>query len=248
MHYDENGYTGYLTSVEGPLPGTSDTTRFTYDGFGRVRTITSTDGYTLTYDYDAADRVTRTTYPDTTYEQFAYNRLDRSVSRDRLGRQTFYEYSNLRQLTKIEDPLNRITRLGWCHCGALRTLIDPLGRATTWHYDVQGRMIDKTYADSSKIGYIYEDTPAASSGTLMRKASSRNTSIILMTPSGSSATQTPPFQPHRSATPTIPSTTVWPRWWTGQGPRRTLATPSRRHPRSVPEGLHPSMVHCPMTR
>jgi YD repeat-containing protein len=38
--------------------------RFTYGAFARVRTFTDSEGWTVTYDYDAADRVTKVTYPD----------------------------------------------------------------------------------------------------------------------------------------------------------------------------------------
>ena len=85
--YDTAGH-GYLQSVTGPVAGA--TTTYTYDTFGRVRTTTDADGYTLTMDYDPLDRLTKTTYPDGTYEQRTYYRLDVAESRDRLGRITRY--------------------------------------------------------------------------------------------------------------------------------------------------------------
>jgi RHS repeat-associated protein len=157
LSYDTNGY---LLSIDGPLPGTNDVTSFSYDGFGRVRTLTRPDGYTLTFDYDAMDRVTLVTHPDGTFEQFAYDRLDRTIDRDRLGRQTHYTYNSLRQLTQLEDPLNRITRLGWCACGSLTSITDPLGRTTSSQYDFEKRVTGKLYADGSKITYNY-DTAAS---------------------------------------------------------------------------------------
>lgn len=153
LSYDVNGF---LTSIDGPLPGTSDTTTLTYDATSRVRTITDSDGYTVTYDYDVMDRPTKITYPDATFEQFTYDRLDRTVSRDRLGRQTLYTYNSLQQLLQVQDALNRIVRFDWCRCGALRSLADALGRVTSWQHDVQGRPMDKQYADGSKIRYVYE--------------------------------------------------------------------------------------------
>ena len=64
---------GHLTSMDGPLPGSSIT--FTYDSVGRVRTKTDESGYTLTFDYDALDRLTKITFPDGTFDQFTYTRL-----------------------------------------------------------------------------------------------------------------------------------------------------------------------------
>jgi RHS repeat-associated protein len=147
---------GYLTSIEGPLPQAS--TSFTYDAYGRMRTSTDVAGYTLTYDYDDLDRVTRITYPDSTFEEFTYERLDVTVIRDRAGRKISFEYNNLRQVTKQTDALSREILFQWCKCGDLRTLTDPLGRATTWRHDVQGRVQCKEYVDGSKITYLYENT------------------------------------------------------------------------------------------
>ena len=45
-----------------------------------------TDGYVLTNYNDNLDRVVKTTYPDGTYEQTIYNRLDAGWQRDRAGR------------------------------------------------------------------------------------------------------------------------------------------------------------------
>jgi RHS repeat-associated protein len=154
-HYDSNGY---LTSVDGPLPGTDDIISLTYDSFGRLRTKTHESGYILTFDYDALDRLTKVTYPDSTFDEFAYTGLDCTLMRDRAGRQTSFEYNSVRQMVKRTDPLNRITLFQWCKCGALKALVDPMGRATKWRHDVQGRIKSKEYADGSKVVYLYETT------------------------------------------------------------------------------------------
>lgn len=153
--YDPNGY---LLSIDGPLPGTNDTTTATYDGFGRIRTLTDVSGYTATFDYDNFDRVTRITHPDSTFEQFTYDRLDLVQMQDRAGRQTSYQFNSMGELTQMTDPLNRVTGGEWCRCGAFKSLSDPLGRATSWIYDVQGRRIAKQYPDGSQIKFIYENT------------------------------------------------------------------------------------------
>src|SRR5262245_26167180 len=71
MAYDANGY---LTNITGAISGA--TTDFTYDGYGRVYTVTDAEGYTLTYNYDALDRPTKVIYPDGTYEEMVYDKLD----------------------------------------------------------------------------------------------------------------------------------------------------------------------------
>lgn len=152
--YDSDGY---LTSATGPL-GAADATTWTHDSFGRVQAITDNSSYTLTYGYDAADRITTITYPDATFYRLSYSLLDRTSITDRAGRQTTFEYNNMRQLTMRTDPLNRVTKFEWCKCGSLRRLADPLGRGTTWRHDLQGRLSSKEYADGTRITYVYEDT------------------------------------------------------------------------------------------
>lgn len=154
--------TGYLSSIDGPLADTSDTTNYTHDLYGRVRTVTSPGGHTLTYDYDALDRPTLVTYPDGTKEQFSYQRedgkkiLDLTHHKDRENRWTLFAYNALRQRTAIVDPLNRVTQFNWCYCGSLQDLYDPEGKRTQWSYDIGARLTGKTYADGRQEIYTYD--------------------------------------------------------------------------------------------
>src|SRR5262249_53771457 len=134
-HYDANGY---RKSVDGPLPGVTDTTTWSYDAVGRIHAKTDVSGYTLTFAYDNLDRLTKITFPDVTFDQFTFTLLDRTLVQDRSGRKTTFVFNNVRQMTKQTDPLNRATLFEWCKCGALRRLTDPMGRTTTWRHDVQG--------------------------------------------------------------------------------------------------------------
>src|SRR6185369_7909740 len=54
--------------------------------------------------------------------------------------------------------LGRVTRFDWCKCGDLKSVIDALGRATTWRHDIQGRVTAKEYADGSQVSFEYEKT------------------------------------------------------------------------------------------
>ena len=155
FNYDANGY---LLSVDGPISGTADSTWFTYNARGLARTVTDSENYTLTFDYDNFDRPTRVTYPDGTYEEVTYNRLDAVVTRDRVGHLTQRSYDANRRLVAVQDALDRVTRFNWCGCGALEGLVDPMGRTTQWFYDLQGRTTAKQYVDGSRIEYHYEAT------------------------------------------------------------------------------------------
>jgi len=148
---------GFLISADGPLPGTSDLYTATYDVFGRIRTRTDESGYTLTINYDDMDRVTKVNFPDSTFHQFTYDRLDQVSIQDRAGRRTFMDYDAMRQLKKRTDPLGRTTHFQWCRCGSIKSLTDSMGRTTSWLTDVQGRPFAKQFADGSQITYHYEN-------------------------------------------------------------------------------------------
>jgi RHS repeat-associated protein len=153
LSYDTNAC---LTNILGALPGATAT--FTYDSYGRLRTTTDSQGYTVTYDYDALNRPTKVTYPDGTYQQMVYDKLDAVLIKDRCGHWVRSIYDAQRHLTVVEDALGRITSLDWCTCGSLAGITDPLGQTTTWLRDLQGRVTTKIYADGTQINYAYENT------------------------------------------------------------------------------------------
>jgi RHS repeat-associated protein len=176
---------GYLQSITGPVAGA--VTQFTYDGFGRLRTTTDSAGYTVTTDYDAIsgdptktmDRVAKVTYPDGTYEEITYDRLDPEWTRDRLGRWSRKFYDPLRRLIVAQDPLYRITIYDWCNCGSLEGITDPNQNTTSWVRDIQGRVTDKIYSDLSSMHYTYENTTSRLKSTTDAKGQSTNYSYFL---------------------------------------------------------------------
>jgi RHS repeat-associated protein len=152
--YDTNEF---IILIDGPLSGTNDLVKITYDGLGRMRTKTDESGYTLIFEYDDMDRLVKILHPDSTFDQFFYNRLDVTNVVDRAGRQTIFEFDNIRQMKKKTDPLGQVTLFEWCRCGNIKSLTDPMGRTTTWLTDVQSRPIAKQYGDGSQVTYLYEN-------------------------------------------------------------------------------------------
>ncbi len=47
-------------------PCTPRTTSLSHDSFGRLSSMSDSEGYSVTYDYDALDRLTKISYPDQT--------------------------------------------------------------------------------------------------------------------------------------------------------------------------------------
>jgi len=151
--YNSNGY---LQSVTRPATGAA--TSYTYDSYGRTRTVTNSEGYTLTYDYDSLDRETKVTYPDASYEESLYERLDPVRTRDRLGRWTHSTYDALRRVSATTDPLGRTMTQQWCSCGRMEAFIDANGNRTDWERDIQGRVTKEIRANGSEWLYGYETT------------------------------------------------------------------------------------------
>ena len=133
-------------------------TSFTYDSYGRLQTTTAPDGYALAYDYDLLDRRTRIAYPDATYEETVYSKLDEEKHRDRLGRWTHTFHDALRRPASSRDATGDTTTQTWCACGSLDKVTDGKQGAITWERDVQGRITREVRSDGSDWLYIYENT------------------------------------------------------------------------------------------
>ena len=85
VNYVHDKTSRLLTEVN--VAGTGLQETLTYDPFDRVRTWTSTEGFTLTYDYDALDHLTKVTYPDGTGYRYLYDAAGRIVAVDDLAGQ-----------------------------------------------------------------------------------------------------------------------------------------------------------------
>jgi len=131
---------------------------YTYDAYDRVATVTDSEGWVVTYSYDAADRVTKVSYPDGTSESRAYTNLDLTSVTDRIGRVWAYVYDADRRLMKVTDPAGQATLFGYNGIGEVTSRQDPKGNITRWAYDVEGRLTQKTYADTTTLTYAYETT------------------------------------------------------------------------------------------
>ena len=171
---------GCLASITSPpFNSVSAVTAFTYDSFNRVRTVTDSDSYTVTTDYDNLDRKIKITYPDTTFEQFQYTdnvtgvmTLDLTASRDRRGLWAYRHYNANQQMDSITDPANRTTQYGYCTCGALTSITDPKQQTTAFNRDIQSRVYQKIFKDGTTIDYLRRPNRAQHGGSDSRLKSS----------------------------------------------------------------------------
>jgi RHS repeat-associated protein len=156
---------GYLISITSPpFNGTSARTDLTYDEANRVKEVTKEpDHYKVTTFYDEIDRKTLVRYPDETSEEFIYVDLDTGAPRlnatrayHRDGRFTDRHYNANRQIDSFTDPLGRTTHFSWCPCGGVEILTDPNGHVTIFNRDIQNRVYQKYFADTTTITYLFE--------------------------------------------------------------------------------------------
>jgi hypothetical protein len=74
------------------------------------------------------NRPTKRTYPDTTFDETVYEKLDAVQTRDRLGRWSRTSYDAVRRVTAMREPAGRTITQEWCGCGSLDALGDANGK------------------------------------------------------------------------------------------------------------------------
>ncbi|MBQ3510603.1 MAG: hypothetical protein IJA90_11385 [Peptococcaceae bacterium] len=95
-------------------------TSYTYDGNGNTTSMTTPDGVT-SYEYDALDRLIKTTSPDGTVET--------------------YEYDKLGQMTAVTDKNGNRTQYVIDGNGNIVQTIDALGTVASFTYDKVGNLV-----------------------------------------------------------------------------------------------------------
>lgn len=153
IHLNYHATTKQLTGI---VDQAGTTTSVAFDPKGRLQSVTSIDGYTVTMQYDDLDRLVQSAYPDGTYEQIGYDKLDPTWFRDREGRWTRAWYNLNRKPVAVRDPQGQTTTFDWCRCGSLKRITDPQGRVTIWDYDADGRLLKKVFPDGRMASYAYE--------------------------------------------------------------------------------------------
>jgi YD repeat-containing protein len=127
---------GNLTSVDGPLAGTGDTTVNAYDALNRLRQVTD---------------------PNNGITQYAYNGLDQLSSvTDPRNLATSYNYDGLSNLNSQVSPDTGTTNNTYDAAGNLLTQTDAKGQVTTYAYDALNRVATITSHDGSKQTYTYD--------------------------------------------------------------------------------------------
>ncbi len=138
--------------------------QFTYTYYlnGNQRSKTDESGTTY-YEYNDRGYLTRTTYPDASYDAYAYdacgNRTEKlSVSQEIVNDRTIYTYNNSNQLTKRESTIpghmtqGVLSLLQSINYGGITYYV------TEYEYDNNGNMISSVYEHNTDDEYAITQT------------------------------------------------------------------------------------------
>ncbi|HEV7925093.1 MAG TPA: cysteine peptidase family C39 domain-containing protein, partial [Verrucomicrobiae bacterium] len=113
-------------------------------------------GLVASHTWDNLQRLTSTTFPDSTFTSNIYANLDRIETVDRLGNQTKYGYDSLRHLVAVTNALTNVALFKYCSCGALESVQDMLGHVTSFSYDIAGRRVNIAFPDTTSVSNNYD--------------------------------------------------------------------------------------------
>ncbi|XHL98542.1 MAG: putative Ig domain-containing protein [Microcoleus anatoxicus] len=158
FEYDKNGR---RVTVELPLAQSS---RTTYDEVGNVKTVTDFNGNTVTYGYDAENRLTSKQFSvkgesPVTFTYTPSGQIKTVVD----GRgTTIFNYDELGRLVSRKDPdgpylgSGATIEYGYDAAGNRTEVRTPAG-VTQYGYDEQNRLKKVTDPDNSETKYFYDD-------------------------------------------------------------------------------------------
>ena len=156
---------GMLDASGAPSPIQDRVTEMTYDGVGRVGTVTYPDEGVTTYDYDSAGRVTTETAQETdvlarttSYEYFTSGLLESETLPDPDGGGPLtspvieHDYDPVGNETETSDERGKVWLTDYSAANLPTRETDPLGNETDLVYDVAGRVTQRKGVDHDGDG------------------------------------------------------------------------------------------------
>ncbi len=131
---------------------------FGRDELGNVLAFTNALGQITIWTRDTNHLVTRIDYPDTTYEEFAYNGFGQ-VTQHRLksGGTNAYAYATNGLCTHFTNALGYVTAYTYDAYDRLASVTDARGNTNGYTYDARGYLVKVTQADGSWVGFGYDN-------------------------------------------------------------------------------------------
>ena len=150
-----------LASIAG-AQSPSATVSFDYDNAGNLTKTTDGLQHTTTYGYDALSRRTSATDQATGVTRYTYDALDQLTSvTDARQILTVYTIDGLGNLTQTASGDTGATINTYDEAGNLTSRTDARQQKTTYQYDALDRLTLVTYADNATVVYTYDQGPNA---------------------------------------------------------------------------------------
>jgi YD repeat-containing protein len=142
--------------------GFNNTIVYTYDSKGNTLTEQIKDSSdslqkSLSYSYDALNRLRRITNPDSSYTEYTYDfHWNRKSVRDPRANTTNYTYDLLDRLTSVNQPGSVDTVFGYNMNDNLTSVTDDNNNTTQYKYDDKGRVYQVISPDTGTTTYTYD--------------------------------------------------------------------------------------------
>jgi RHS repeat-associated protein len=160
--YDEVGSTIQVLGAASTTP-----TGLSYDKVANLKTVTDGRGKTTTNTFDALNRVTQVSNPESQTVKYAYNAQDAVTShKDGRNLETTFVANGFGDAIQEVSP-DRGTRTYWYDlAGRMTKLVDGDGEETDFSYDNAGRLLTKTFpgASGETVTYTYDSTASGNKG------------------------------------------------------------------------------------
>lgn len=154
--YDANGKLSKIADSQG------NSVNYAYDSEGNrlkeeIKDPQAVLQKSLSFQYDALNRLTKAVNPDSSYSQVSYDALGNQTSmRDPLGNSTTYQYDALSRVIAAIQPGSVTTGFGYDSGGNLTRVTDANSHATTYVYDDLGRVYQTVSPDTGTTTYTYD--------------------------------------------------------------------------------------------
>ncbi len=137
---------GDLTKITSPTNSSLGARSYTWDGFGRLASATDGAGDTISYGYDAMDRITSVSYSDGTHSvSYSYDRNGHVKQRIDGSGTTTESYDDLGHLLTVKNTANgNLISYTYDLAGALASVTDGLG-TTNYSYDNAHELTEMDY-------------------------------------------------------------------------------------------------------
>jgi RHS repeat-associated protein len=160
-------------------------TTYQYDEIGHLTSFTDAETHTTSYTYASLFGLTKTTYPDTEYEEYTYDNVGNVTAfTDCKGNDTTFTYDDIYRLTQIQyqdqstveftydlnsnrtkmeddapnaDDYVEYTYDYWNRLASETRHIATSTYTVSYQYDTASRLTKLTYPDSMQIFYSYDD-------------------------------------------------------------------------------------------